>query len=1372
MIFKIKQVRFVVCLLAGLSILVSHVQAQKVEFTRIGIDKGLSQETIYDIEKDEQGNLWIATMDGLNRFDGYSFQVYKQFPLKENWLTENRIRLVKKGRDNKVFSLTSNNDLNCYIAEKNMFVNYGNVNTIDVSDFIETKRGNILFAGKEGLYKYNTGSKEIHRLFNISTNMLHAINDSLIWMLTDKGLYEARIGSTDEVDIKVYPRTPYNALFKVSGSEKDGYVFAGNRALYYKPPNEVAIVSFTGTFAGAGSLRRMSGITSIGFVNNTLWMGTTHGLYQVKIDRNRVRINKFTSNPLNVNSISHNEISDIYVEPNGNVWIATYKKGLNFYDYRVNQFEHFVYTSIDQLEEMQENVRAMLKTPEGDIWFGFENKGLGVIREGVVKRFKKGDGSKLVGDQIRCLFLDSENTIWVGSKEGIQFFNGDKEKFVDLLEVAELDSGILPSFMVNHVIKEFLPGRIVFGSSRGFFVYDKLTNRIEEGPTELKGFVRDIEMDKNGNYWLVKDDLGLIRYNPRNGQIDHFRHDSNNPNSLINNKVYSVKEDRKGNIWVATNSGLDLLPYKSSSFRHFSEQDGLSNSLVYSVQLDKKGNIWASTNKGLNKISQHNFKIVSYLENKVFVDDASISSPDGELFFGGPNSIIHFYPNAIRKDTFPPKTLITSLYLANQEVHPGDSIEEVRILNKSVSFTDKIVLPHSLNSFSFDFVALTGGLPGKIKYRYRLDNYQKKWIYTRQGNRRAVYINVPPGEYTFEVLAANEDDVWANTPTRIKVIITPPFWEKTWFKVMGIGFLFLIFYLFYLFRVISVKRRNKELEKQIEVKTRELVKQNTLLEQSNIAITEQKNQLEVMNRQVKEANEAKLRFFTNVSHEFRTPLTLILGNIDLIRRNPSDSDEAFNTVTSNINRLLRLISQILDFRKIDQDQMDLLVNKIEIKAFVSQSVESFRALALQRNITLDFIAPEGKIWLYLDLDKIEKVLYNLLSNAFKYTPIGGSVAIEIKEEDGKVSLLVRDSGQGISQEEQEFIFDRFFRSKEVSRSTWGYGIGLALTKSLVEVQKGTIAMSSVPSVGSVFTVTFLSGKEQFKASEIANEQLEYNIEKAVDVALETPVVEDSISGEKPLVMIVEDNMEIQSYLGRILKDDYDVAHAINGIDALEKLKSVGPELIISDVMMPEMDGITFVKELKKNLSTSHIPVILLTARSTEAHRIEGYELGVDDYIEKPFKEQVLLTRISGLLQNRKKTIKTLKESIDIMPDKLNIGKADKEFLNKINELIEENIKNADYGVEELGNDLGMSRATFYRKFTALTGQSTVEFIRTFRLKRAAKLLQEGNLNISEVSYETGFSTPSYFRKCFKKHFNVTPKEFQKGDVDFISGIDE
>lgn len=1367
-----KQSYFLVLLAICWSALLVDSQAQKVEFTRIGVDKGLSQETIYDIEKDEQGNLWIATMDGLNRFDGYSFQVYKQFPLKENWLTENRIRLVKKGRDNKVFSLTSNNDLNCFIAEKNMFVNYGNVNTIDVRDFMETRQGDILFAGREGLYKYNTDSKEIHRLFDISTNMLYEVNDSLIWMLTDKGLYEAHISRDKEIEIKVYPRTPYNALFKVSGSEKDGYVFAGNRALYYKPANEVAIISFTGTFAGAGSLRRMSGINGIGFVNNTLWMGTTHGLYQVKIDRNRVKINKYTSNPLNGNSISHNDISDIYVEPNGNVWIATYKKGLNFYDYRVNQFEHFVYTSIDQLEEMQENVRAMLKTPDGDIWFGFENKGLGVIKDGIVKRYKKGDGSKLVGDQIRCIFQDSENTIWVGSKEGIQFFDPNKTEFVDLLKVAEPDSGILASFMVNHVIKEFMPGRIVFGTSRGFFIYDKLTNRIEEGPAELKGFIRDIEMDKNGNYWLVKDDLGLIRYNPRNGRIDHYRHNSKNPKSLINNKVYSIKEDRMGNIWVATNSGLDLLPYRSSSFRHFSEQDGLSNSLVYSLQLDKKGNVWASTNKGLNKISQGNYKIVSYLENKVFVDDASTSSGDGELFFGGPNSIIHFYPHAIRKDTFPPQTLITSLYLANQEVHPGDSIEDVVILNKSVSFTDKIILPHSLNSFSFDFVALTGGLPGKIKYRYRLDNYQKKWIYTRQGNRRAVYINVPPGEYIFEVLAANEDDVWASTPARIKVIITPPFWQESWFKILGIGLLILLFYLFYLYRVISVKRRNKELEKQIEVKTSELVKQNTLLEQRNIEITEQKNQLEVMNRQVSEANEAKLRFFTNVSHEFRTPLTLILGNIDLIRREPARSEEAFNTVTSNINRLLRLISQILDFRKIDQDQMDLLVNKIEIKSFVSQSVNSFRALAAQRNITLKFKAPDEPVWLYLDLDKIEKVLYNLLSNAFKYTPIGGKVTMEIRDESDKVSLLVKDSGQGISEEEQEFIFDRFFRSKDVSRSTWGYGIGLALTKSLVEVQKGTISMISKPTVGSSFIVTFEKGKEQFKEEEIANEQLEYNIEKLTDVALEIPVVEDNISGQKPLIMIVEDNMEIQNYLGRILGSDYDVAHAINGVDALNKLKHIGPELIISDVMMPEMDGITFVKELKKNLSTSHIPVILLTARSTEAHRIEGYELGVDDYIEKPFKEQVLLTRINGLLLNRKKTIKTLKESIDIMPDKLNIGKADKEFLNKINTLIEENIKNADYGVEELGNDLGMSRATFYRKFTALTGQSTVEFIRTFRLKRAAKLLQEGNLNISEVSYETGFSTPSYFRKCFKKHFNVTPKEFQKGDIDLILGIDE
>lgn len=1345
---------------------------QKVEFTRIGVDKGLSQETISDIEKDDQGNLWIATNDGLNRFDGYSFQVYKQFPLKENWLTENRIRIVKKGRGNKVFSLTSNNDLNCFMAEKNIFVNYGNISTIDVDDFVETRDGNILFAGKQGVYKYDINTKVVHRLFNTKTNKVFQVNDSLIWFLSDKGLFEATFTDSSDILIKKYPRTPNTALYHVSGNEENGYWFATHRSLFFKAPDERSIISFSKVFGDVPYMRNLPSISAIGFVNNTLWVGTNSGLYQVRIDRKKARVAHFVNNPLNPNSISNNYISDLEVEPNGNVWISTSSKGLNFYDYRVNQFEHFVYTSLEQPEVMQDNVRALWKTPEGNIWFGFENSGLGVIIDGETTRYRKGDGSGLLGDQIRCVFQDSESSIWVGSKSGVQYFDGKKKKFINLLSVADLDSGIVPNFMGCHIIKEFTPGRIVFGSNRGFFIYDKSTNRVEEGSTELKGFIRDIELDNKGIYWLVKDDFGLIKFNPNNGHIDHYRHDVKNPNSLINNKVYSVQVDRDGNVWVATNSGLDMLSHRSNSFVHFFEEDGLSNSLIYSLLIDMHGNIWASTNRGLNMISAKDHKVVTYLENKVFIDDASCKAGDGTLFFGGPNSIIHFNPDEIRKDTFPPKALITTLFVANQEVFPGDSIQGVKILSKSVSFTDEIILPHSLNSFSFDFVALTGGLPGKIRYQYRLKGFQSNWVKTRHGNMRAIYVNVPPGEYVFEVLAANEDLVWADTPTSLKVVIRPPFWEKTWFKLGGIGLILLFFYLIYLYRVISVKRQNRELEKQIAAKTTELVQQNNLLEQRNVEITEQKNQLEVMNQQVNDVNEAKLRFFTNVSHEFRTPLTLILGNIELIKNNPLQAAEAFVSVKSNINRLLRLISQILDFRKLDQDQMDLSVHELDLRSFAHQSFESFKAMAQQQNIDLKFTAPESPVILWLDIDKIEKVLYNLLSNAFKYTPDNGSVELVISVAGEEVNLIVRDSGCGISQEEQEFVFDRFFRSKEVSRSTWGYGIGLALTKALVEVQKGTITLSSVPNVGSEFVISFRKGKDHFTADEISSHTFEPASDLETSVELLVPVVEDSLTGNKSMIMIVEDNMEIQSYLGKILKSEYDIVHAFNGVDALAKLKSFGPELIISDVMMPEMDGISFVKELKKNISTSHIPVVLLTARSTEAHRIEGYELGVDDYIEKPFNEQILLTRIAGLMQNRKKTIKTLKENIDIMPDKLNIGKADKEFLNKINELIELNIKNPDYSVEELGRDLGMSRATFYRKFTGLTGQSTVEFIRTFRLKRAAKFLKEGNLNISEVSYETGFSTPSYFRKCFKKHFLVTPKEYQKEDPDFIGGISE
>ena len=919
----------------------------------------------------------------------------------------------------------------------------------------------------------------------------------------------------------------------------------------------------------------------------------------------------------------------------------------------------------------------------------------------------------------------------------------------------------------------------------GETVFINHRNNLKGYPIDVCYKTRFITSDNNGRLW-VGTTTGAVAFDenfkkPEDIQFHHFSRVPNDTKSLSNNDVHWIIATQQKELYLATfGGGLNKLISISENghgeFKSYSVLDGLSSDVLLSIREDHKQNLWISTENGICKFVPSGERFENYDERSIsfrvrFSEAASTLTSGGDMLFGTSNGLFMFSPDSIRKSSYVPPVVFSKLMVANEDVIPG----EKSILKVDLDDTQELVLSHDENIFSVQYAALDYTNPQNIQYAYILDGFEKQWTFADR-QRSVTYTNLPKGDYIFRVRSTNSDGVWVDNERILNITILPSFWETPLAYVLYVCFVLLIIFVavYILFTIYRLKHE-VSVEQQI--------------------------------------SDIKLRFFTNISHELRTPLTLIAGPVEQVLKNdklPADAREQLVVVERNTNRMLRLVNQILDFRKIQNKKMKMQVQQLNVVAFVRKIMDNFESVAEEHNIDFLFQTEKEALNLWVDADKFEKIVFNLLSNAFKYTPNGKMITVFIREDEGMVSVGVQDQGIGIAENKRKSLFVRF--ENLVDKNIFNQassGIGLSLVKELVEMHKATISVDSRLGEGSCFKVDFLKGKEHYNSSvefiledsaaplsmerivDIANSSLqtEAAIVDAPDLKVSAAKEEAEESSSKELMLLVEDNQELRSFLRSIFASTYRVVEASDGMEGWSKALKYLPDIIISDVMMPEKDGIEMTRELRADMTTSHIPIILLTAKTTIESKLEGLEYGADDYITKPFSATYLQARVENLLMQRKKLQNFYRDSLTHVtvsetpvaqgetlaghasaepessvaeePAMPEMSPNDRKFMDKLVDLMEQNMDNGELVVDDLVRELAVSRSVFFKKLKTLTGLAPIEFIKEMRIKRAAQLIETGEFNMTQISYMVGINDPRYFSKCFKAQVGMTPTEYRE-----------
>lgn len=1317
--------------------------AQQLRFDRFDLSNGLSQNNINCMEFDQLGNVWIGTLDGVNRYNGYQFDIFKPNRSIKNHLVGNHVISLGAGLNGDMWMVTRGGGLNHFDAVKQRFqlINpeiFGQFNLEQSNSIVQTadsliwlNNGSIvgvwnpvknafqttqIESSIRGIRKWASNSVLIFGNFGIKKiNFDRNKNDFQISLIDDQSCYGLVVNEKGVLEVNA-----------------DG-IYSLNIADTVRSQ----VISFTYT---PFSTISKTAINDFAVTGNTYWLGGNGFFVRFYPSENDFKFQRFENDPLNDYSFKGYNVTRLRVDELGNLWIGTAKNGLLHLNNQKNQFQHYSWKIESTTDPESNPVRAICKTQNNNLWLGFDTEGIALLEPNSALKYYRyyftNSNEKRIIQNVRTIFEDSRGNVWIGVNDNLCIYNKSQNRF------ESVNCRFNWSWPYRcYVVKEFEPGVVTISSPTILGLINLSDGSLTTIPVKLKGTsslqnVRDIVQDKYRNLWLAQDNVGLLKITYPNLNYEFFQ---SSADGLSDNKVYCLLATGDS-LWIGTNGGLNLLNLKTNKIEQkYFEEDGLSNNIVYSISKDVDGKLWMSTNRGITCFETKTSSFKTYLSNDYFMDDAHFAAKNGTLFYGGYTGVVSFQPQNLKPLSDNIHSRFESLSVFNQAIYPGDTIDGEVILKKELSETTQISFNYRQNTFTIGFNAYPFDYPNIHQFRYRLKNYQNEWM-NDNGSRMATYTKLPPGNYTFQLEVAPFHNQFGHL-IELNVKIVPPFWMTTWFKMVVVAFLILLVGGLFRLRIKQVQQRNIWLQKKVDEQTKELREQNRKIVE--------------MSDQLHEADQSKLRFFTNISHEFRTPLTLILGHLDHLS---SDSKLAVKSIRRNATRLLKLINQLIDLRKMDQDQLGLLVSKFELISFVNELVDGFSSMAEQKQLGLNFKSNSSELWVWLDIDKTEKILYNLLSNAIKYSPEGKSILVVVEESADRFCVEVQDQGIGISEQELDAIFERFYRTSNSQSMAGGHGIGLSMVKGLTTIQHGEIKVESNQGEGSRFRVTFLKGKEHFAASDFGenvNEKL--LVEDEHDLL---PAGIEKLGGQK--ILVVEDHAELAQFIVQILNEQFEVRTAENGKVALDLLTEFVPDLIISDVMMPVMDGIHFCRTVKNSIETSHIPLILLSAKTDIETQISGLETGADDYVEKPFQPKLLLAKINSLLLNRQKLRALFKQA----PGDVNVANQlngrDKEFLQKVNELIKSHLSDSQFSIEVLSEKVNMSRATFYRKFSDLTGIKPADYIRRYRLKTAYDLFLTTGKTTQEVSELVGFQSISHFRKSFKDEFGVTPGSILKG----------
>jgi signal transduction histidine kinase/DNA-binding response OmpR family regulator/streptogramin lyase len=1079
-------------------------------------------------------------------------------------------------------------------------------------------------------------------------------------------------------------------------------------------------------------------------LKGNLWIGTREGLY--KFDKERKVFTLYQHDPTDSASLTDNNIISLLIDRAGALWLTT-SMGIDKVDPNQKPFGVLRPNPLDPRSLSHRRISAICEDKSGTVWIGTMGGGLNVFdkKTNTFSHFRHDpkNGNSLRSDMVSAILEDSDGNLWIGNGEVLSVFNHKEKNFTHTyLHHPFLPTNMWPSVFTIYEDRQQV---LWLGTNNGMMSLDRKTGRTKHYPYDPDNpegisdyWALAILEDSKGNLWIGAGSQALNKFERQTGKFFHFKHSSRKPGSIASNTVSSIYEDSKGNLWFGTGEGgLCRFDHATATFINYTEKQGLAGNAIYSIAEDNQGYIWLGTNNGLSRFSSATETFTNYdaddgLQSKLFTslytDGACFKGKDGRLYFGGTSGLNAFDPEAIRSNPYVPPVVITQFRLFDKPL-PGKSE------------ANEISLDYDQNFFSLEFAALNYTNPGKNQYAYQLEGVNKDWV-SAGTNRLASFTNVAPGSYRFKVKGSNNDGLWNNYPTTLAIIIHPPFW-RTWWAYTLYALLFVT---------------------GLVLARREVVRRERLRADLKI------NQLE--SDKLRELDSLKSHFFANISHEFRTPLTLIQGTVTKLEKEDAFPGRQvdYRLIERNADRLLQLINQLLDLSKLEAGKLDLHPKPGELTVFLKILAASFASLYQSKHIAYSYDLPEEPLHVRFDADKLEKIVVNLLCNAYKFTPAGGEVTFSarVSEKDAtycKVHLTISDSGIGIPAEQLPRVFDRFYQADaSATRDYEGTGIGLALVKELVDLHGGIISVESSQEKGTTFFVRLPLGLTPAPTSR-EDELLPGPFTQKVNSLPDAQYEEDqALSGKKVQeqavqVLVVEDNTELRRFLTQNLLREYTVLEAENGLKGYEQAIRTIPDVIISDVMMPGLDGVSLCGKLKTDERTSHIPFILLTAKADVESRLQGLSTGADDYLTKPFNLEELQLRIRNLLESRNRIQERFGKQIHLDPQQIPVTSTDERFLQRVLSLMEANLSDTSFDVEAFSKEIGLSRTHLHRKLTALTGQAPNEFIRTFRLKRAASLLRQQHGNVSEIAYAVGFSTLNYFTKCFKDLYGVTPSEY-------------
>ncbi|MBT3382616.1 MAG: response regulator [Prolixibacteraceae bacterium] len=1321
------------------------------------VEEGLSHNEVTSIVQDKDGFIWIGTRGGLNRYDGYGFKVFNQIPGDSNSLVNPSIEKLFIDKKGNIWIGTKSGGVSKYNpltgVFKNIEINYKKTSEIlpdnRILSFHEDQKGRIWFGTWEGgLSIYDEENNTSQKILDITLiNTITETSSGKIWVGANSGLYEyieeenrfenQTDGSCQEI---VYD-DKRNVIWLVGGGDFGLRKFdLRNYKVRQYQINDSTSANAYHTYESILIDKQ-----------DRIWVGTWGtGFYLFNPETEK--FNRYLIYPENRQTLNkdYDAVLDIFQDHDKNIWVGTNGGGVCVLTPKL-KFNSVGFHPEPGKGLPNTRLMSVLEDRSGNLWLG--TIGSGLFWSPDRENFYKVENQFVHESRfftIKYIYQDIENNVWVGTNSGtffIEFSNG-------VPQMVRLQSRFPIQNFGSQVVSFIDDENLLFlGTlSRGLFLIDK-KNDYKFVKRLIKQNIESGDLRSDRISYLLKDSKeriwigtynGLHIFNNVDTTIQVAENFFNITGEFTGNIITCIAEDQKGNIWIGTPNGLNrLVTTGENNFEvdYFTEKDGLASNFIKGISYDLNGNIWMSTNAGISKFLAKENLFVNFDENdgvkgRNFTEASVCKNSKGEIFFGGNFGLTYFLPDKIKEKPPASKPVFTGLSILNRPIETAQKLGSKTILTKSITDTKEIELSFRQNNFEIEFSALDFQSMGGNKYKYFLENHDEKWNFI--GHRHFInFNNLKPGEYLLKVKSSNSHNVWNENPAELIIRIKPPFWQ-TWYA--------LVFYILAVVGIVSIIRWNA-------------VKQVRLA-----------NSLEMekmQHSQDQKLSELKFQFFTNISHEFRTPLTLILAPLkDLIegrkkQQIPVEAQHKIQLIQKNSLRLMRLVNQLLDFRKVETGNEKLLARLNNIEEFVNEVCHPFSELAQINEIRFKIHASIKAKNIWFDQYKLEIVLNNLISNAFKFTKENGKIEVALYEEEDVVLLSVSDNGCGIAQTELKYIFDRFYRVDK-GDGEGSSGIGLALVKRFVEMHKGTISVSSQPDIHTEFIISLPKGTSHLEE----NEMIRSTETTSNFVTTETMLPGFFPSREKikdkasECILIVEDNREINEYLTSLLEPLYCVETAFDGMEGYNKVIERKPDLIISDVMMPKVDGFELCRRIKDNEETSTLPIILLTAKNANQFKLLGAQSGADEYISKPFDPNYLLQKIRSLLDIRAMLKKQFGKSVRLEPSDIEITSSEEIFIKKTISIIEENLQVSGFSSEVLASNLNMSNSSLYRKLKALTNSSTAEFIRSIRIKRAGQMLANKELTITEIAYDVGFNDVKHFRTVFQKYFGCSPSEYR------------